>query len=362
MAGGTWDPTSLPIQPGMYIRFRDAALAQISGGARGIVAMPLFEHEGTADIGKFYTIEREAEAIELFGMDYARPVIRVLQGGAKEVLVYAMSQIDDLESSDKEEAFFSVRDKYEAQHFNVFVYPDAVEATEQDASLAWCKRNRKEGKHFMVVYGGTLTEDQDPEVGNARSIRLADDYAVNLISGVISGSGTELSSGQFAPYIAGLIAGTPINQAITYRDIPVVDVTRRLKNSEVNKALTSGSLVLFHDGRKVKVMQGIVTQSDAGKRGKIRIMRARQAIQTDITATACDHYIGKIDNNEAGQASLISAVKAYLEMLETENVLAEPTVQLDPERPSKGDAVFLLISYIEVDSAERFFVTIDAKE
>ncbi|MDH5159821.1 phage tail sheath subtilisin-like domain-containing protein [Heyndrickxia oleronia] len=351
--GGSWDPTSLPIRPGLYINFVEAALAQITGGARGTVAMPLFEY-GSAPAGKFTTIENEKQATDLLGTQHNDAVLRVLQGGAKEVLVYTVPT-----NADAEQQYIDMRDAFEARPFNVFVYPGEVSATEQDATLAWCQRNRDEGKHFMVVFGGSAADDQDPTIGNARSVRLADLYAVNLITGVVLSDGSELASAEYASYIAGLIAGTPINKSITYTDIPVVDVTKRLRNSEINTALISGSLVLVNDGRKVKVEQGIVTESDATKRGKIRTVRGRQAISTDIPATACDHYIGKVDNNPDGQAALISAIKVYLEQLEIENVLLAPTVKLDPERPSVKDNVFLVVSYVEVDSMERIFLTIN---
>lgn len=351
--GGSWDPTSLPIRPGLYINFVEAALAQITGGARGTVAMPLFEY-GSAPAGKFTTIENEKQATDLLGTQHNDAVLRVLQGGAKEVLVYTVPT-----NTDAEQQYIDMRDAFEARPFNVFVYPGEVSATEQDATLAWCQRNRDEGKHFMVVFGGSAADDQDPAIGNARSVRLADLYAVNLITGVVLSDGSELASAEYASYIAGLIAGTPINKSITYTDIPVVDVTKRLRNSEINTALISGSLVLVNDGRKVKVEQGIVTKSDATKRGKIRIIRGRQAIATDIPATACDHYIGKVDNNPDGQAALISAIKVYLEQLEVNNVLLAPDVTLDPQRPSVGDSVFLVVSYVEVDSMERIFLTIN---
>ncbi|MEH6941682.1 phage tail sheath subtilisin-like domain-containing protein [Bacillus sp. JJ722] len=355
--GGTWDVTSLPIRPGIYINFIEAALAQITGGARGIVGIPIFNYPATATAGKFYTFENEKEATDVLGTEHNDAVLRVLSGGAKEVLAYAVPASQVPESTEKQ--FIDLRDAFEARPFNVFVFPGEVSASEQDATLAWCKRNREEGKHYMTVFGGTEAEDQDPEVGNARSVRLADLYVVNLISGVELSDGSELSSAEFASYIAGLIAGTPINKSITYADIPVVDVTKRLRNSEIKAALTSGSLVLVHDGRKVKVEQGIVTKSNEQKRGKIRLVRARQAVATDISATACDNYIGKIDNNPDGQMSLISSIKAYLEQLEINNVLMEPAVRLDPQRKSEGDSVFIDVAYTEVDSMERIFLSIN---
>lgn len=347
--GGAWDPISLPVRPGLYINFVEAAAAQIKGGARGTVALPLFQYAG-AEAGKFYTIEKEAEAIQLFGAEAVGPIRLILQGGAKEVLVYTVPPV---EGNVTPAVYTSIRDVFGSRPFNVFVYPDEVPAEERKATQLWCKDNREdEGKHFMTVFGGSLEDDLDPAVGNKRSTDLADEYAVNLITGVEIG-GTAYSSARYAPYIAGMIAGTGINKSITYTPVIATDVVKRLKNSEINASLQKGSLVLVHDGEKVKVEQGLVT----GKK-KIRAMRARQAISTDIPKAAAEAYIGRLDNNADGQAALISAVKAYLERLELNNVLTDIVVTLDPDRHSEGDSVFLLIGFTEIDSMERIFLTI----
>jgi len=348
-----WDPTNLPIRPGLYVNFKEAAVAQINGGDRGIVAMPLFTYTGgSATAKQFYTVENEADAITLFGSANVQPIKFALQAGAAEVLAYTMP------ATPADADFEAMRDAFEARPFNVFVYPKGATDAQEDSTLTWCKANADEGKHFMVVFGSDATTDQDPALGNARSARLEDDYSVNLIVGG-NVSGINYPSREYAPYIAGLIAGKQINESITYATLPLDDVTKRLRNSEIKTALQAGSLVLTHDGEKVKVEQGLTT---SGK--KIRSIRARQAISTDLAKAARDNFIGQLSNNEAGQVSLIAAILAYLETLEDEDVLILPSedegpaVKLDPSKESVGDAVFVLISYTEVDSMERIFIDI----
>jgi len=354
--GGTWDATSLPVRPGLYINFRDAAIASIAGGTRGTVAVPIFTYAGgTAESGKFYTIETVSDGIELVGNANATPITRILQGGAKEVLVYAVPAVGEGTAT---EQYANLRDTLSVQDFNVFVYPTTIDASEQTATKAWVESCREEGKHFIYVAGGDSASDADITAGNARSIILKDPYIVNLVTGVVLADGTEVQSADYAPFIAGLIAGTPINKSITYTELPVANVTLRLKNSQVNTALISGSLVIIKDGNKVRIEQGITTDSNAGERGKIRTTRAKQAVASDIPATARDSYIGKVDNNPNGQASLIGAIKGYLELMETDNVLMNPVVTLDPRYKSEGDKVFLAVAYTEVDSMERIFLTI----
>jgi len=347
MAGGTWDVTSLPVRPGLYLNFKEAAAAQIVGGARGIVAIPLTSFaEGTAEAKAFYTVGNETEAAKLFGADHIQSIKLALQGGAKEVLVYTLPE--SAEAAD----YADMRAAFDTRPFNVFAYDGEFSEIEQTALKAWIAANREEGKHFMAVIGGTSAADTDPAQGNARSIAHNDMYIVNLISGV-SIQGTAYSSAQFAPYVAGMIAGTAINRSITYAPIAADDVTKRLTSSQVKDALLAGSLVLVHDGEKVKVEQGLTSSKH-----KIRGIRTRQAVSTDIARTANDTYIGKIDNSKDGQAALISAVKAYLESLEAYNTLSDVSVILDPQHPSTGDSVYLQISYREIDSMERIFLTV----
>lgn len=341
-----WDPTALPIRPGLYTNFKQAAIAQITGGERGIVAMPLHTFEGQATADNFYTIESEGDAIIMFGQANIEPIKLVLQGGSKQVLVYTVP------ATPTAEIYVTMREKFEAYPFNIFVW-DKEPPTGEDANMkTWLEQNILEKKIFMYVTGGTAENDADPTIGDARSVSLNHDFIVNLTVGGFVGE-TEYYSGKYAAYIAGLIAGTPINQSLTYTQVSLDDVNKRYRNSEVNTALSKGSLVLLNDGEKVKIESAITTS-----KLKIRSARSRISIATDIEKTARDNYIGRINNDEDGQIALISAIKVYLETLEQNGVLTDIVVTLDPLRPSVGDQVFLAISYRELDSMERIFLSI----
>ncbi|WP_128893597.1 phage tail sheath subtilisin-like domain-containing protein [Longirhabdus pacifica] len=348
MAGGTWDPTALPTRPGLYLNFIEAATAQIQGGARGTVAIPLIKYDGTALESTVYTIEKESEAIDLFvgsdasKIDNIKSIQFALQGGAKEVVVYTMP------ASAAEADYAAMRDVLETYAFNVFTFDldDANTATQYANTKTWTVNNRNNGKHFMSVLGN----DDDTTVPSTKA--YDDDYIIDLSNGVEINEKIYTSK-NFAPFIAGLVAGTSINKSITYQQLFVDDVNARYKNSDINEALQNGALVLVHDGDKIKIEQGITSSGN-----KIRAIRARQAVATDVMKTASDSYIGKLDNNEDGQKALLSVITAYLEVLENANVLTDIQVQLDPDNPSVGDSVFILISYREIDSMERIFLNV----
>lgn len=349
-----WDPANEPNRPGIYFNFEKAAEAQTLGGARGIVAIPLVTYGVKATAKEVYTVKNEVEAEDKFGKTNIQSISLALAGGAKEVLVYALPTIDGSIVTEAD-AYAGAREALEARPFNVFVFDGEVSAAEQTATKTWLARNRNEKKHFAFVAGGSAEDDQDPSVGNARSTTLKDDYIVNLIVGGVVGTKT-YTSGQYAAFVAGLVAGTPINKSITYATVPLDDVTKRLRNIEIETALKAGSLVLVHDGEKVKVEQGLVTSGE-----KLRKVRARQAIAMDLDKLARDEYIGKVDNNAVGQATLVSAFKLYLETLANENVLINPVVAINGAKPSVGDKVYVDIAYTELDSMERIFATINAE-
>lgn len=350
---GTWTPGSEPKRPGLYIRFVESAIAQITGGERGVVAIPQKAYSGgTAQEKTIYSLSTESEATELFGTGNIDSIKLILNGGASEIVAYTLPEIDG-ETVTEEAAYAEAFTALEAESFNVFVFDGEVSDSTQDSALTWMQSNRDEGKNFMCVFGGDDESDQDPSIGNERSARLEDEAAVNLIVGAVVGD-TTYNSAQYAPFIAGIIAGTAINKSITYANAGADNVTKRLRNSEIETALESGSVVLVSEGERVRIEQGITTDG-----GKIRTERAKQAIADDITSTAAKSYIGKIDNNADGQAALISAILAYLESLENANVLTSPTVQLDPDYESTGDKVYLLVSFGMVDSIERIFLTVN---
>lgn len=338
-----WDPSALPTRPGLYVNFKDAALAQIAGGARGTVAMPLHGHTGTAVDGNFYEVENLNQANELFGAGNVDSISLAFQGGANKVLVYAVPDVADYDE---------MREAFEAYQFNVFVWDAQAPAGEDALTQTWLEQNVEDKKLFLYVTGGSAADDQTPATGNSRSTTFDSDFIVNLIVGGFVGE-NELGSGDFAPYIAGAIAGSAINESLTYAQVALDDVNKRLRNSEVVTALAANSLVLVNDGEKVKIESAVTTSGL-----KIRSSRARVAIATDIEKTARDNYIGRVNNDEDGQYALISAIKVYLETLEQQGVLTDIQVTLDPVRPSVGDQVFLAISYRELDSMERVFLTV----
>lgn len=343
-----WTPTSLPKRTGVYTRFEDRAERTPQGGPRGTVAIPLKSADGEADSEKFYEVERVTEARELFGDDNVQSIEFAFLHGANKVLAYDLGETPDYDK---------YLEELLTREFNVLVLDNETDPQEQEKVITWLETARSEDKHVFAVFGGPASDDEDPELGNTRSATLEDDYAVNLINGVVRGD-DEYSSGQFASAVAGLIAGNPLNETVTYKTVFADDVTKRLRNSQFETAIGAGSLALFNSGDQVKVEKGITTTG-----ANIRSIQTRHTILNDVPRFLKTEVIAQIDNSEDGRDAVISLIKRYMETLENENIISsdegeEFDVYVDPDNPPSEDAAFFVIEYTDQFSMERVFLTV----
>jgi hypothetical protein len=363
MAGGSWTPGVDKIRAGIYTNFVEKASTRVSGTTGGVVAIALITYSGIAQpntIYEFKATDGNEVLLTTLGTDGAAVIKLAFLGGATTVLVYTVGKTNGTDPN-YEAAFSSLN----TRAFDVFAFSAPVPDSVLTSAVAWVKSNREEvGKHYLAVFGGDATADADPTKGNARSTLVKDRYSVNLIVGGVIDDVT-YPSGALAPYMAGIIASTPLNQSITYMTTALTAVNVRLTPAQINTALSAGSLVLTdNDDGTIIIERGITTEIDSIVAGsnKIRKVRTNIAIVTDISASANASWIGKVNNNPDGQATVIGGVKSYLNELVKSNVLfADPLeVSLDPDHPSDGDQMFLFLRYKEVDSAEEIYLTIAA--
>jgi len=368
MAIKQWEEAALPKRPGLYINFKEAAAAVV-GGKRGRVATVITVPKEVEDSdkleGKVLRIERESDLREYFGEEATNPVFdnvrNILMGGAQAVFGYAvLAEVKEVEGEDGEvestETVISLEidkmvDALDRIDFNVFAQP-AIKLDEEDVQkiVAWAKSSANEGKKpFMYVLGAQKDTWEE---------RMTEKSAVQEEGGVFLMTGGSLGKKSYAPYqyasfVAGMIAGTPLNESVTYRQVSLSDVDIRLKNSEIEEGLEAGGLILVHDGDSVRVEQGLTSNGD-----KIRKVAGRYTIATDLEKTARKNWVGRITNNEPGRLAILGLVEAYLNTLASADVLTDIVVRESTLFESKEDKFFVDIEYTELDSMERIFFTI----
>jgi hypothetical protein len=227
----------------------------------------------------------------------------------------------------------------EGQDFNILTLDGISDPAIQTSVASWVERVRSEGKGIICIMGGSVTDDTS---SNAVATAESRAYGFNHEGIVCVGTGAILdgvtySSAQVASYIAGAIAGQKMSESITYFATPFSDVTRRWTKSEMESAVQNGVLLLVNDGRIVKVLRGMnslvtLRQGQNNFWKKIRAIRTMDAINDDLSRTAEDNYIGKINNTEEGRLSLIGACKQYMQVLSQSGVIENTgwDVFLDP--------------------------------
>lgn len=131
---------------------------------------------------------------------------------------------------------------------------------------------------------------------------------------------------EFTSRVAGLIAGTPLSQSVTYTKLSdVVDIPKMTKvdaESKVNK----GELILIKEAGAIRIARGVnsLTELTAEKGEmfqKIKIVDTLDIINNDIKKVIIDDYIGRVPNSYDNKCILIVAIKEYLEELEKEELI-----------------------------------------
>lgn len=258
---------------------------------------------------------------------------------------------------------------FEAREFNIFCLDGMTDSALQTSVAAWIARLRNEGKGVVAVMGGSASDDANIATANTRSQSFNYEGIINVgVSGVLDG--VTYPSAEVACWVAGKMGGQKLKESLTYANAVFDDVSPRLTHNQVVAALKAGTIVLVHDGEKVKIEQGINTltslsadQNNQWK--KIKAIRVMDAINTDLLKAAQDNYIGKVNNDDDGQAALLSAYKQYMDVLVDDGLVKDDyTVGLNPEFHPIGAAaeeVYPLWSASIVDSMEKIFGTFVVK-
>ena len=130
--------------------------------------------------------------------------------------------------------------------------------------------------------------------------------------------------------VAGLIAGTPMKQSVTYAALPEAEDIDRLSALEEDEAVGRGELILTHDGEKVKFGRGVNSLTTTTGRSevwrKIKIVELLDLLQWDLRLAIQDNYIGKFQNTYDNKLLLITSVKLYLQALAKDGLIESDLV------------------------------------
>lgn len=211
-------------------------------------------------------------------------------------------------------------------------------------------------------------------IGEPTSVALAtrmshaaayNDYRVIYFGGAwIDAGGNTYEGFKAAARIAGMVASTPSNEAVTHKSISgAVNLKEFLTNSQYESAINNGMLTVSASNAGVIWLDsGITTlvapsgNDDEGwkkiKRAKIRFELMQRASDT------VEPLIGNINNSADGRSTIIQNVQGVINAMIAEQKLAAGAyIEVDSNNPPQGDSAWFNIWADDIDSLEKMYFT-----
>lgn len=151
-----------------------------------------------------------------------------------------------------------------------------------------------------------------------------DEGTINFVAAGIKSGATTITAAQYAPRIAGLLAGTPANCSATYAALD--ELTAITPEADPDTAVDAGKLILVDDGRKIKLGRAVTSKTklaatDPEMLKKIKLVAAVDLIRYYAITTVEDEYLGKCANTYDNKCILLTALRDYLSALEGQGVI-----------------------------------------
>ncbi|MCC0713997.1 phage tail sheath subtilisin-like domain-containing protein [Clostridioides sp. ES-S-0077-01] len=298
--------------PSINISFKELATTVKERSTRGIIAMVL---KDTKALGLNEIHEKEDIPTDLSAenKEYINLALMGNVNTPNKLIVYVIEGETDIQTA---------LDFLETREFNYLCMPKAVEA-DKITIKNWIIKLRDVDKVKVKAVLGNF-------VGNHEGI-------INFTTEDVLVGEKKYSVDEFTSRVAGLIAGTPLSQSVTYTKLSdVVDIPKMTKvdaESRVNK----GELILIKEAGAIRIARGVnslteLTEEKGEMFQKIKIVDTLDIINNDIKKVIIDNYIGRVPNSYDNKCILIVAIKEYLEELEKgELIEAGSIVDIDIE-------------------------------
>lgn len=218
------------------------------------------------------------------------------------------------------------------------------------------------GKFAMCVVGDPLTVALAERFNKARAFN--DELVVYFGSGWIDSMGNKIDGHKAVNHVAGVIASTTSDKAITHLVIKgAADVAERLTNEQYIEAINSGCLMLSMSPEKqvwfdsgVNTLLSPDADQDEGWQ-KIKRVAVRNELMMRMDRTI-SKKVGRVINDADGQADVIQAGQAVLNEMVNEcgKLLPGATFYLDAANPPQGDSAWFVIDADDADTMEKIYL------
>lgn len=319
--------------PTLTILFQQRAQTAIARSQKGVAALLLRD---ALTAGQAWSLTSTGQIPDKLGKENQNAIRRVFKGGVnppRKVLVYCLGAEDELEAETpaaegttpaepKPGSGAAALKWLGTQKFDYLAGPADLSAAEAAVIKDWIIKKREDDHViFKAVLPGCAANNEG---------------VVNFTASGIQAGGDVFDAAGYCGRVAGLIAGTPMKQSVTYAALPEVEDIDRLTALEEDEAVGRGELILTHDGEKVKFGRGVNSLTTTTGRSpvwqKIKIVELLDLLQWDLRLSIQDNYIGKFQNSYDNKLLLITAVKLYLQALAKDQLIqADFSCDIDVE-------------------------------
>lgn len=319
--------------PTLTILFQQRAQTAIARSQKGVAALLLRD---ALTAGQAWSLTSTGQIPDKLGKENQNAIRRVFKGGVnppRKVLVYCLGAEDELEAETpaaegttpaepKPGSGAAALKWLSTQKFDYLAGPADLSAAEAAVIKDWIIKKREDDHViFKAVLPGCAANNEG---------------VVNFTASGIQVGGDVFDAAGYCGRVAGLIAGTPMKQSVTYAALPEVEDIDRLTALEEDEAVGRGELILTHDGEKVKFGRGVNSLTTTTGRSpvwqKIKIVELLDLLQWDLRLAIQDNYIGKFQNSYDNKLLLITAVKLYLQALAKDQLIqADFSCDIDVE-------------------------------
>ena len=290
--------------PEINIYFKQAADTAIKRSGQGIVALILRDATALEALKNPSSVYDDFDKVNKThytdeNYDYIK---KTFLGSPKRVLVEHIGEEDALEA---------VLSRLKNKKWNYLAMPSCSEEEAKElADFIAAQRNNKKTFKAVMNY-----EANDPGV-------------INFATGGIVAGDKTYTAMQYAPRIAGLLAGLSFNDyeraSATYATL--AEVTAIEESVDPDKDINAGKLILINDGSGIKIgraVNSLAQLSDGQKEEmkKIRIVEIMDLIRDDIHTAYSENYVGKFANNYDNKLLFVNEVNQYFKRLADNDIL-----------------------------------------
>jgi hypothetical protein len=191
-------------------------------------------------------------------------------------------------------------------------------------------------------------------------------YVISVRNGYLRSDGTTISAAQAAAWVAGASAGASYTQSLTYAAIPgATAVNPAVSPYQLGTDISQGSFCLqLSQQNTVQVVSDVNTFTSYTSTmtplfSKNRPIRTQQQIANDIQRIFSQYVIGKISGNTAGLTVLKGIIVTYMNTLQgNQAIQAFSATDVTVALGNTSDSAVITIGYTDVDSLEKFYITI----